>query len=169
MGYAVAGRQPQGDPETGGRFGKPPQSTIGLPQVDVKIGLIGLNRDRFCDIPDGRRVVSLLAGTYAEKMDCIDVAGIYLQNLSVNTLRSLQPTGLVVFEGSSECLGDGCHGEEDRDWVHCRHTLRSSGMRLFANRLPSHSGERAMPVAQTPHEFAILQGRASPALQNPIG
>ena len=54
-------------------------------------------------------VLARLVSQHAEQMKRIGMVGIDLQDLPIDLLGRLEPTGLVVFQGQRECFGNRCH------------------------------------------------------------
>ncbi len=68
-----------------------------------------LQLDRPANVLDGDLVLAHLVSNYAEKMPRIGMIRFSLQNLPVELLGSLQPTGLMVLYRNRQGFGNRCH------------------------------------------------------------
>ena len=87
---------------TGSRFGNLAQGKIGYAHVVMEGGRIPFQPDRPSNVFDGNRVLAHLVGEQAEKMNRIGMVRISLQNLPIDVLGNLQPTGLMVLDRNRE-------------------------------------------------------------------
>ena len=65
--------------------------------------------DRPSNVLDGDLVLAHLVGNHAEKMERIGMIRLDRENLPVDLLGSLQPTGLMVLDRNRQCFGNRCH------------------------------------------------------------
>ena len=65
--------------------------------------------DRPSNVLDGNLVLAHLVSNHAEKMNRIGLIRFSLENLPIDLLGSLQPTGLMVLDRNRQCFGNRCH------------------------------------------------------------
>jgi hypothetical protein len=65
---------------------------------------IPLQPDRTSKVFDGRPVLALLVSHHAKKMNRVGVIRFRLQDLPVDLLGGLQPTGLMVLDRDGQAL-----------------------------------------------------------------
>ena len=101
--------QLQGPAVAGDRFGNPMQGMIRFPQVVMEGSRIPFQPDRPSNVLDGNLVLAHLVSNHAEKMSRIGLIRFSLENLPIDLLGSLQPTGLMVLDRNRQCFGNRCH------------------------------------------------------------
>ena len=92
--------QLQGPAVTGDCLGIPAQGPIRFPQVAVEGSRIPVQGNRPPNVFDGALVFTQLVGYHAEKMDHARVIRIDGENLPVDLLGGLQPSGLMMLDRS---------------------------------------------------------------------
>jgi hypothetical protein len=68
-----------------------------------------LQPDRPSNVLDGNLMLADLAGEHSKHMQCIGMIWLDGENLPVDLLGGLQPTGLMVLDRNRQCLGNRCH------------------------------------------------------------
>ena len=81
------------------------------------LGIVRLQLQRPAVAGDRFVQLARLVGDHAQKMDRIGMIGFDLQNLPIDLLGSLQPTGLMVLDRDRQCFGNRCH---DTNYSPCR-------------------------------------------------
>ena len=100
------------------------------------------------EVLDGDPVMASLCVEEAQRVQGTRVVWFSLQDLAIDRLGGLQPTGLMVLNRDRECFGDGCHGV-DYD-TPTRGPLRASGAPDDGTTLRRVEGEAADDPPQRP-------------------
>ena len=77
----------------------------------MKDGHISFHPDRPSNMLDGKIVIAGLGGDHAEKMQRVGMTRLRLENLPIDLLGGLQPTGLMVLDRNRQRLGSRRHNE----------------------------------------------------------
>ncbi len=78
-------------------------------QVAMEDSLISLQPDCASNVFDGNLMLADLVSDDTEKMPRIGMIRLDRENLPIDLLSGLQPTGLVVLNRSRHCFGNRCH------------------------------------------------------------
>ncbi len=89
--------------------GSPLQLAVCIAQADVECGIRPVYADRPLDVLYRNLVLAQLGSHHAEKMNRIGLIRLDGENLPINLLGGLQPTGLMVLERNGQCFGNRCH------------------------------------------------------------
>ena len=72
-------------------------------------GHIPFQPDRTSNVFDGSLVLAHLVSNHAEKVPRVGMIRLDRENLPVDLLGGLQPTGLMVLDRNRQCFGNRCH------------------------------------------------------------
>ena len=97
-----------------------------IAQVDVENCHVPFQPYRPSNKIDGNLVLPDLVSNHAEKVESVGMIRLDRENLSIDLLGSLQPTGLMVPNRNRQYLGNRCH-EENYDNTACQRQCVSTG------------------------------------------
>ena len=93
----------------GDRFVKFPLVLQHIAQVVMEGSHIPFQPDRPSNVLDSNVVLAHLVGNHAQQMQRIRMIRLDCENLPIDLLGSLQPTGLMVLDRNRQCFGNRCH------------------------------------------------------------
>ena len=107
----------------GDRFVQSSPGPQGIAQVVMEGSHIPFQPDRPSNVLDGNLVLAPLGGNHAEKMNRVGLIRLSLENLPIDLLGGLQPTGLMVLDRNRQRFGNRRHNESLVQAGSCRSPL----------------------------------------------